>query len=188
MRKTGKNPIYGLTLVETLIAVIIIVIAVLGSVLYRYHSALAARKADVNMTAARLSLLLLISSEVIIAPDSSLVLYVDDKLTFTNGATINNSPFTGIPANCQIYSTYSSTTNYIDFKFDNAADVYATIYAPKADIEIKNDPAGDPTAIYGAIIGATLKVDNNAEIHYDAALGKIFTVGAEFVTTRWREY
>ena len=59
MRKTGKNPTYGLTLIEVMIAIVIIIVAVLGSVLYRYHSALGARKADVNMTAARIGLLLL---------------------------------------------------------------------------------------------------------------------------------
>ena len=55
--KTGIRK--GMTLIEVMVAAVIIVISVLGAMMYRYHSALDARKADVKIGAARVALLLL---------------------------------------------------------------------------------------------------------------------------------
>ncbi len=49
----------GLTLIEVMVAITVIVIGVLGAMMYRYHSALDARKADIKIGAARVGLLLL---------------------------------------------------------------------------------------------------------------------------------
>ena len=49
----------GLTLIELMIAITVIVVGVLGAMMYRYHSALDARRADVKIGAARVGLLLL---------------------------------------------------------------------------------------------------------------------------------
>ena len=49
----------GVTLVETVAAVAVIVMAVTGGMGFRYYSALHARRADVKITASRLGLLLL---------------------------------------------------------------------------------------------------------------------------------
>ena len=48
----------GGSLVEVMIAAVVIAITVLGFAAYRYHSALDARKADMHMTAGRIGLLL----------------------------------------------------------------------------------------------------------------------------------
>jgi len=82
-----------------------------------------------------------------------------------------------------MFQLYSTATSSVDFVFDNNTDFYGSVYAPNGDIEIKNS-----AEFYGSIIGNTVKVDNNAEIHYDQALQKILTLGAELVTTRWKEY
>ncbi len=47
----------GLSLVETMIAIVILSAAVIGASGYRYYAALDARKADIQMTAARIGLL-----------------------------------------------------------------------------------------------------------------------------------
>jgi len=52
-----KSPA-GITLIEVMAAIVIISIAVLGTSGYRYYSALDARKASVQSTAARIALLL----------------------------------------------------------------------------------------------------------------------------------
>lgn len=57
MNRQKRNS--GLTLIEVMIAMIVIVIVVIGSIGYRYHGALDARRSDVQMTAARLGLMLL---------------------------------------------------------------------------------------------------------------------------------
>lgn len=49
----------GITLVEIMVTTVIIAVAVIGAAGYRYHSTLNARKADVQITAARLALLML---------------------------------------------------------------------------------------------------------------------------------
>ena len=53
----GKQP-KGLSLVETMVATVVLSIAVIGASGYRYYAALDARKADMRMTAARVALLL----------------------------------------------------------------------------------------------------------------------------------
>ena len=53
----GKRP-KGLSLVETMVAIVVLSIAVLGASGYRYYAALDMRKADMRMTSARVALLL----------------------------------------------------------------------------------------------------------------------------------
>ncbi len=54
-----KRAAYGVTLVETMVAVAIILVAVTGATFYQYYTVLDARKADLRMEAARLGLTLL---------------------------------------------------------------------------------------------------------------------------------
>lgn len=49
----------GMTLIEILVAVVVITVGVLGAMMYRYHSAMDARKADVQMGAGRVALLII---------------------------------------------------------------------------------------------------------------------------------
>lgn len=59
MDKTlGKNR-SGFTLIEIMVAIIVIVVGVLGAMMYRYHTAINARKADVKIASARIGLMLL---------------------------------------------------------------------------------------------------------------------------------
>ena len=49
----------GFTLIEIMAGLLVIVVGVLGAIMYRYNSALDARKADLHMGATRMALLLL---------------------------------------------------------------------------------------------------------------------------------
>ena len=49
----------GLTLVEVMAGLLVVVVGVLGAMMYRYYSASDARKADLHMGATRMALLLL---------------------------------------------------------------------------------------------------------------------------------
>jgi type II secretory pathway pseudopilin PulG len=53
----GKQP-KGISLVETMVAIVVLSIAVIGASGYRYYAAMDTRKADMRMTAARVALLL----------------------------------------------------------------------------------------------------------------------------------
>jgi len=57
--KTYRKFNNGLTLIEIMIAMTTIAVGVLGAMMYRYHSALDARKADVQVGAERVALLIL---------------------------------------------------------------------------------------------------------------------------------
>jgi len=59
MKLIRKKRNTGLTLIEIMVAMTVITIAITGAMGFRYYSALDARKADVQITAARLGLLLL---------------------------------------------------------------------------------------------------------------------------------
>lgn len=59
MKKTSRKNRSGLTLIEIMVAITVIIVGVLGAVMYRYSSALHARKADVHAGAGRVALLIL---------------------------------------------------------------------------------------------------------------------------------
>ena len=58
----GKTPVKarsGMTLIEVMIAAVVVIVGVLGAMMYRYHSAVDARKADIQMGAGRVALLIM---------------------------------------------------------------------------------------------------------------------------------
>jgi hypothetical protein len=118
-------------------------------------------------------------ASIVVTEGSSLQLYIGDDFISTNEGTINN--LTKSPPDCKIYSTSNSSVEYL---FDNSSHVYAAVYAPKADLEIKNT-----CNIYGAIVADKVKIDNGAQIHYDHALGRttVDDMGVGFVISSWRE-
>ena len=59
MAETPVKNRSALTLIEVMVAITVVVIGVLGAAMYRYHSALDARKADVQVGAGRVALLIL---------------------------------------------------------------------------------------------------------------------------------
>ena len=59
MKAIRKKRIAGLTLIEIMVSVVIIIVGVLGAAGYRYYCALDARKADIQITTARVGSMLL---------------------------------------------------------------------------------------------------------------------------------
>ncbi len=57
MKNFYKNK--GLTLIEVMITILILMVAIIGAMAYRYYSSLDTRKADQQLTAGRIGLLLL---------------------------------------------------------------------------------------------------------------------------------
>lgn len=58
----GSKPVKirsGLMLIEIMIAIVVVVVGILGAMMYRYHSALDARRADIQVGAGRVALLIL---------------------------------------------------------------------------------------------------------------------------------
>jgi prepilin-type N-terminal cleavage/methylation domain-containing protein len=59
MEGSRENSSNGLTLIEVLVTIVVVAVAVLGAMGYRYWCALDARRADVQITGARLGWMLL---------------------------------------------------------------------------------------------------------------------------------
>jgi hypothetical protein len=85
------------------------------------------------------------------------VIYLTGELKRAGGTVVNNN--TQIPSNLQIYSTGGD----IDITSDN--NFYGVIYAPLSDVEV-----GGTADYFGAIVGGTLKIQGDAQAHYDESL------------------
>jgi hypothetical protein len=94
-----------------------------------------------------------------IAPGGSLELYVKGNAEFKGNGILN---LTGYANMVSIYGLSTSTSMH----FGGNSELIARIYAPTADITL----AGNAD-ISGAILGKTVTMQGNADIHYDEALG-----------------
>jgi hypothetical protein len=86
------------------------------------------------------------------------VIYLTGELQRAGGTVVNNN--TQIAANLKIYSTGGD----IDITSDN--NFYGVIYAPLSDVIV-----GGTADYFGAIVGQTLRIQGDAQAHYDESLG-----------------
>ena len=119
------------------------------------------------------------NASIEITPGSSLVLYLDGNFESSNNGTINN--LTMNPPQCKIYGT---GTEAVDYEWDNNSVFYGAVYAPMADIVVKNS-----TDIYGALVGASVTLYQQSTLHCDEAVkeASLDDPGIKFVQARWRE-
>jgi len=121
-------------------------------------------------------------SEIQIDPGSSLTIYADSDIKFINDAGINNQ--TGICKNLTLYATTSESEVKQSFELKNNSEAFGAIYAPNADILLKNN-----ATLYGSVTCNSLTVKNNGTFSYDTALRDV-TVDDEqvrFLIKRWSE-
>ncbi len=120
-------------------------------------------------------------SEIRIDDGSSLTLYVDGNITCINGAGINNP--SGNCSDFTLYGTGTGTEPQV-FELKNNSDVFGAIYAPNADIILKNN-----AVLHGSVTAKNFTIKNNGIFYYDAALSdvSIIDVGVRFVVKRWYE-
>ena len=116
--------------------------------------------------------------EIQILPGSTLTIYLAGNLTIDNGGAINN--LTMDAKALKIYGLDTCTS--IDFK--NSADFYGAIYAPEADILLRNG-----AQVYGAMVGKTFTQDVSGNFHYDMSLREVdpSEIGVYMVIKRWSE-
>ncbi len=110
--------------------------------------------------------------------DASLVLYVGGSIEGKNSCGFNNLTR---DATCfEMYGMGGCTK--VDFK--NSSDFYGAIYAPEADLVLRN--SGD---VYGSIVVENFELKNSANIYYDAALRDKTQDDSlvKFVVKSWRE-
>ncbi|MBW8002145.1 MAG: hypothetical protein FVQ80_08985 [Planctomycetes bacterium] len=111
-------------------------------------------------------------------PDSSLELYLDGNFNAKAGTEVTND--TQDPTKLQIFGTSNATSIILK----NSADFYGAIYAPYAELDMRN--SGD---LFGSFVGDSLILHNSVNFHYDTALqiADPNDEGVRFVPTRWYE-
>ncbi|MBA7644842.1 hypothetical protein ES703_52589 [subsurface metagenome] len=111
-------------------------------------------------------------------PDASLVLYLGGDAEVKNSGAINNMAEDA--KKVQIYGL--DTCESIILK--NNSNLYGTIYAPNADVEMKNS-----ADIFGAVVARSFEQKNSATFNYDASLRDVGVDDepVRFVVEQWRE-
>jgi len=125
--------------------------------------------------------------------DAELTIQDNHKLTVYTGGEIGLDP----KDNSYINNVSKNPLNLVIYGLDTCTKVtvkkhegfYGAVYAPKALIDIKDKDA----TIYGSIVGDTIKIADNASIHYDEALASVAIPGSSggdsdsLVCKNWKE-
>lgn len=88
----------------------------------------------------------------------TLIMYVAGRITGTGNGLWNDSED---PTKLVVYAL--DTSNLV--KITGNADFYGAIYARNAEIKVAGN--GD---VYGSLVGNTIKITGNSDVHYDEAL------------------
>jgi hypothetical protein len=115
---------------------------------------------------------------------STLTVYTNGDITATGNGFINGTTAGANPSSSLLIygTTVSPSTQQI--KVGGNGNLYAAIYAPEADLEVKG--GGSSGSMAGSVIGKTVTFTGGADFHYDEALAKL-TAGNPFGIGTWRE-
>lgn len=106
-------------------------------------------------------------------------IFAESDITIGGDGAVNR---TADPRNLSIFGTSSMNQA---FKLHGGSDWIASIYAPNADIELKG--GGSTGTFFGAMVGDSLLVDGNYDLHYDESLAEITAPFSTFRPSRWKE-
>ena len=113
--------------------------------------------------------------QLVLNSGASVVIYSDGRILLTSNSSGSNVNNLGAPLKFGIFSTYTGASGV---QIANNGNFYGTVYAPATDVSITNN-----SQLYGAIVGKTVTLSNNTQIHYDQTLGG--TINSS--TRRWQE-
>jgi hypothetical protein len=91
-------------------------------------------------------------------------IYVTGDIDMEGGSLLNDNP--ALPAKCEIIKVGRGSVD-----IGGGSAMYAHVYAPEADVTFHGTNSG---GFYGWIIGKTLDVKGNSELHYDESLPNPF--------------
>jgi Tfp pilus assembly protein PilX len=109
-------------------------------------------------------------------------IYVTGEVDIGNSVTIGANPGTNLEI---IAKSDGADTSSVEFEAGNTFTFYGSFYGKNTDVDLGND-----AKIYGSMLARTIKMGNNATIHYDLALGNksMCTSGKYLVKLgTWRE-
>ncbi len=100
----------------------------------------------------------------VLKPDADVTIYTNGQFLVKSNFTVQNP---GNPSQFQLFSAYKvNDPDNPGIYIKNNATVTGTIYAPDTNIDIKNKNC----TFFGAMVGNSVILGNNAKIHYDEAL------------------
>ncbi len=111
-------------------------------------------------------------------PDASLILYSGGDIEVKNSGAVNNTSQNA--KKLKIYGLNSCHSIILK----NGSDFYGTIYAPNADVEMKNS-----ANVFGAVVARSFEQKNSAAFNYDASLRDVSVdeEAVRFTVKQWRE-
>ncbi len=108
-------------------------------------------------------------------------IFVDGGTFDARNGSITNSG--GSPLDFAIYSNAESATGSADVILHNSSEFQGVIYAPKANLEMKNS-----AAVYGAVWGKEIVFHNSFNLFYDEALSTKYSAPSNDVSLiSWEE-
>jgi len=108
-------------------------------------------------------------------------IFVDGGTFDARNGSITNSG--GSALDFAIYSNTESTSGSADVILHNSSEFSGVIYAPKANLEMKNS-----AAVHGAVFGREIVFHNSFTLFYDEALNdKYATVSDDVALISWEE-
>ncbi len=113
----------------------------------------------------------------IIADGASLKIYTDGGVNIAGNGIVNN---TQTPSDFLLYSTYTGPSDGV--KIAGNGDLYGAVYAPQTEIKVTGN--GDS---YGSLVGKSVRITGNGDVHYDEQLRNLSSSGGEFSIQTWRE-
>lgn len=117
------------------------------------------------------------NNKITINSGAKLVMYVDGVINIWNNVQINNVGKKA--ADFAIYSTYDGAAGV---SIKNNSNAYVTIYSPDTDVDINQN-----ANFYGAIVGGTVNIENNDQVHYDEVLEAVGSPFSEAHVRNWEE-
>jgi hypothetical protein len=109
----------------------------------------------------------------------SLTIYLGGNMQADNGSLIITDNHVAVGTRLKIYGTNTCTSVILM----SSGDLSAGIYAPYADLELKNSGA-----VYGAFTGNNLALKNSGEFYYDTRLLSLdIDEDAAYLMSRWWE-
>jgi Tfp pilus assembly protein PilX len=113
------------------------------------------------------------NGKLVLNSGASVNIYMDGKASISGNGVVNSDR---VPADFMVNSTYSGTNGVT---ISGNGDLHGAIYAPDAQIKVTGN--GD---VFGTLVGGTLDIPGNGEIHYDEALAELGGNAPEYV---WKE-
>jgi len=113
-------------------------------------------------------------SDIILAPNAHVTIYVIGDITFGQYSTVNDE---GSPGCLQVYSQKGSLL------FDQYNAFYGAFYGPEATIQYDQT-----TEVFGSLVGDYIQLDGGACFHYDRDLARIkHNQTGKMLEVAWRE-